>query len=359
MSVVLAIFIINMVTNQLHYVVIGRLSAITLSKMILIQFVIFSTFLVPLGGFIAVLSVFGRLYSSNEITILRACGVSNSKLLFLLLSFGLMLTDLASLLSFWVSPQTEGQQSLLIAKTARSIATNKVLPLRFNRIAGDANKVIYAQSNNKKNKVLKHVLVVQVSQDKPPSPTLPMAGWDMIVGNSMKVDMVPLHGRKYPFMVVNNGRRYHFDDKQGLLATQFKQQGIFINALKIGPPLWPQSANIEQLFNYLVTKQSPKVLAQTFLRLAVPISVIVLIIIAFGLTKINLRKGRLNYLFPAIIFYSLYSNSIFMFKNWIANQKILFVNAMLLVHGLPLLIAIVIIFFRHGGTQWFKRVTLK
>ncbi len=104
MLVILAIFMINIVSNQLHYVVSGRMDFSILFELFCVQFIVFANFLVPLSGFIAVLSVLGRLYMANEITVMRACGISQLRLFSVVLFFGLIFALFSMVMSFWVSP---------------------------------------------------------------------------------------------------------------------------------------------------------------------------------------------------------------------------------------------------------------
>ena len=351
MLVVLAIFMTNMIAIQLQYVVSGKIDLMILMELFFVQSIVFINFLTPLGGFVAALSVLGRLYTSNELIVMRSCGMSRVTLFAVLMLFGFGLTCFSIGLSFWLSPIVEGQQSLIMSKAERSVVTRKIMPKRFNVIGQAKQKVVYVAENDRQKNTLQQVFIALPA--KQGRTTLPLANWDVLAGKSMSIKN--LKGRGSPFIVLNQGHRYHFNAKQDLIASDFAVHGMLISALKLAAPPWPQSADIQTLWRHSFGKDSVAT-GELLLRLAVPISVFILLIIAFGLTKIAIRRARLNFVFPAIILFAFYSNSIFMMQSWVAKNKIGFLAAQLWLHGLPLLLGLLLIFCRHGGWDWFVKM---
>ena len=340
MLAILVIFMTNQMVNRLKYVMSGKISLAILFKVLGFETVVFVNFLLPLGGYIAALFVLARLYTSNELTVMRACGISQVRVLRLLLGFGLGLGCLSVLLSFWISPKMEGLQGQVMSQAAGMIVTRKVLPQRFEYI----NKnVVYARKNDVATKTLTNVFIAQ-----PPSrysSSNPLADWDVLVSKRMKLQKEGEAGN--PFMVMHQGYRYHFDDKSQLLVSHFGQHGVLLPSLKIKPPPWPQAANVAQLWRASALDYKAK--GQLFLRLSVPLTIPILILIAFGLTKIESRKGKMSYILPAIIGYAMYFNSIFMMQRWVVQKTMTWWLGLCLLHGVPLLVAIALITYRHGG----------
>src|SRR5262245_36722931 len=70
----------------------GRLTVQAVIELMFLQVPLLLGFIVPLGLFIGILLVYGRLHVDNEMTILTACGVSKRQLLSISLGFSCVTT---------------------------------------------------------------------------------------------------------------------------------------------------------------------------------------------------------------------------------------------------------------------------
>ncbi len=245
------------------------------------------------------------------------------------------------------------RQSLIISKAKKIVVTRKVMPKQFNSLDNAKAKIIYASRNDKATATLKKVFIALPPKGDKMVAGRPLANWDIITGQQLKITNIGV--KQLPYMVVYHGHRYHYNANGELIVSDFTRHGLLVRALKKQPPPWPQSADIVSLWRYSGA-QLQRAEGQLLLRLSVPISLLVLLVVAFGLTKADSRRGRLSFVFPAIVIFALYSNAIFMIQSWVAIGQISLVSGMLWLHGLPLFFGLILIYWRHDGKLWLKRV---
>ena len=97
-----------------------------LSVSIMFKYILFNSgwifsLAVPMATLVATMMAFGRLSSDNEITAIKASGISNSKLLKPTLFFGLMLVMIMIPFNLWILPEMNFNNGLL----NREISTNR------------------------------------------------------------------------------------------------------------------------------------------------------------------------------------------------------------------------------------------
>ena len=83
---------------------------------------------------------------------------------------------------------------------------------------------------------------------------------------------------------------------------------------------------------------------ELFWRLSVPISALVLTLLAVPLAYVNPRVGRSFNLFAAGFLYALYSNCLNIVQSYIAQDKLGFVPGLVLPHA----IAVAVVLFLYG-----------
>lgn len=100
---------------------------------------------IPLGFFLAILLVFGRLHVENEMSVLRSSGISERRLISYVLSIALILSALVGWLSLSVSPGGAAKAEMILKAQEEMTELDKVKPKRFYRLSGNKG-VTYAES---------------------------------------------------------------------------------------------------------------------------------------------------------------------------------------------------------------------
>ena len=90
-------------------------------------------------------------------------------------------------------------------------------------------------------------------------------------------------------------------------------------------------------------------------RLAMPISVFILSLLAIPLSEVKPRQGKYARLIPAIFIYIIYANLIFVARVLIQKGSLPAFIGIWWVHGLLLLVALGLLAQFFGWTKFFKR----
>jgi lipopolysaccharide export system permease protein len=104
----------------------------------------------------------------------------------------------------------------------------------------------------------------------------------------------------------------------------------------------------------LVENPTPLNVAELQWRIGLPVSALVLALVAIPLSFVNPRGGRSLNLIMAILVYAIYSNLLSMVRLWIALGKVSAVAGFLGVHGLMLAL-LALLFYRRIRLRLFAR----
>ena len=95
----------------------------------------------------------------------------------------------------------------------------------------------------------------------------------------------------------------------------------------------------------LLRDPNPQNMSEFLWRLGLPVSALILAILAIPLSFVNPRAGRSLNLILAILIYMIYNNSLSISQAWVAQGKLAPLLGIPLVHGVAL--ALVVFYFRR------------
>jgi lipopolysaccharide export system permease protein len=340
-SILLIIFITNQFERYLRSAAVGHLTMWTVMKVMVFQVPLLIGYLLPLAFYLAILLAFGRLYLDNEMTVLSACGVSRAKLLSVVLFFAAILAIFVAWLMMWVEPIVEDDQGKLIQQAIASVTISKIIPMHFQPI-GKSN-VIYAEHVDHSKNTLHQVFFAHYQKE-----SSGFINWDITIANK-SYEYKNANGDGY--FIFDQGHRYvGVPGQLKYQAIQFHQYGLrFLQSL---PPLknWPN--NIPTLELMKLEKTNLEAAGTMQWRIAMPLTVIILALIAFPLSRVNPRLGKFGKLIPAILIYTVYADFIFMGRAWIFDGAVSPSIGLWWLHGSFLLLAL----FLNCYSVGFKRV---
>jgi len=87
-------------------------------------------------------------------------------------------------------------------------------------------------------------------------------------------------------------------------------------------------------------------------RISLPLSALILALLAIPLSFVNPRAGRSFNLIAALVIYMIYNNSISVSNSWVGQQKIGAVAGFVSLHGLMLAVAAVLFYHRLSVYSW-------
>ena len=302
------------------------------------------SYLIPLGLFVAILFAFGRLYVDSEMTVFAACGISTQYIIRLTLTIASIIMLLTALLTLWIVPKVAEIREQVMSEGETFGVMQSLLPERFQTFS-DGSLVFYIEgAAAKKDDSLKGIFIAE----RPSQPGSTERGWTLITAEEAQIKREDNDESFY--LVLRKGQRY-----QGLPGTanytviSFDEYGRAIpNNNEQKPSDTLRLVNTTTLLN----SDLPQDAAELQWRLSLPISVIILALIAVPLARVRTRQDRFARFLPAIVIYIIYYNLFTISRRWVAAGVIPSYLGVWWVHGLFLCVALVLI---AKETHWFKR----
>ncbi|ADJ28581.1 LPS export ABC transporter permease LptF [Nitrosococcus watsonii] len=282
--------------------------------------------LLPLASFLAVLLALGRMGADNEVIALFACGVSRRHLLRVVLTFGLVLAIGVGSISLYLGPaaSAEGyrlkQQALLAAETSGLVAGNF-------KESQHGQRVFYAESLTEDGLGMKNVFI-QVWE--PTQKTLFRAATGHLQTDEGTGDkhLILEDGYRYDLMGEEVGIRIFRFERHGILVKKGGMQEFRIRHQTLPTlTLWEMGA--------------PKDIAEIQWRISMPITTLLLVMLAVPLARSGPRQGRYAGLLPAVLVYVIYSNMLGIARNWVEHEVIPAFLGLWWIHALMLLVVLI------------------
>lgn len=272
----------------------GRLDVELLSAVLLYRLPGFLELLLPLGLFIAVLLVFGRLYIDNEMAVLAASGVSRWQLLGHALPSVLFVTLITGLLSFYITPHGNKASDDLFAQQAARNTFDLIRAGQFQKV--DDN-MLYAESLSADKKQLLNVLVYTEKA--------------RAEGQRQRAIVQAATAQRYrdpqtgiAYIELRNGNRYEVEaGKKAYNRLHFDR---YLLRLQTPEAENSQPSNIASTTttDLLAHKANDRTaLAEWLWRISLTLLAPIGVLLALPLAKVNPRQGRFFKLLPAMLLY--------------------------------------------------------
>ena len=286
--------------------------------------------LLSLTLFIAVLMTLTRWYSESEMVVWFSAGLGLSRLIRPVLYFALPIALVTALLSMGLSPwalrkSAEYQRQLESRDDVATLAPGVFKESRY------ADRVFFVDNLSRDEAIVSNVFVQSVQQQR--------LGVMVAKEGSQHVEK---NGDK--FLVLDKGRRYEGTPGMADYKTiDFERYAVRIEPYeaKLQPPS-PKSLTT----GALVKQPTPQNLAELHWRLGLPISIIVLGLLAIPLSYVNPRSGRSMNLIVALLIYITYSNLLSIFQAWTAQGRLSPAVGLWPVHSGVVLFAIILVLRR-------------
>jgi lipopolysaccharide export system permease protein len=148
------------------------------------------------------------------------------------------------------------------------------------------------------------------------------------------------------YLVALNGRRYSGTPGEAdYRVEEFGRYAVRIEQGKAKRFLPSQKSQATML---LLADLKPTNQAELSWRFGMPVSTLVLALLAIPMSAVNPRTGRFVNLLMAVLLYMIYSNLVSIAQAWVAQGKVSVLLAMGCVHGGMLLLLIVLLARRMG-----------
>ncbi|HEY0722075.1 MAG TPA: LPS export ABC transporter permease LptF [Gammaproteobacteria bacterium] len=286
---------------------------------------------VPIALFISVLLALGRLYHDSEMAAMLACGIGPEQILRSVARVAIFVAVVVAWLALFFSPWAEEMSHQLLDEAASKPEIEGINAGRFN-ILGDGNYLVYVESLSVDRRSISQLFAHALHQ-----------GQEYLVTSSGAREVQDPSGDRY--LVLENGFRY--EGKAGQSAfniVQFREHGLLLKERAIVPSKRRRNA-ISTLT--LLASTVPADQAELQWRLAVPISTLLLALLAVPLSRTAPREGRFGRLLAGILLYIVYNNLLSVARSALGKGEVPFWVGTWWVHLLLLAVLFGFLWSQH------------
>ncbi|WP_462164517.1 LPS export ABC transporter permease LptF [Pseudoalteromonas xiamenensis] len=311
-----------------------------------------ASLILPLSLFLGIILAYSRIYADSEMTVLRACGVSEWYVVRVTLISSGILAVLAAVLTLYIAPWASEKEYQLREQADAESGLSTLRAGRFQQ-TGNEKAVVFVHNIDNGGTDLHKVFVAQL-----PSKDSNQAA-RIVYAQSGKV-LESESGEQQ--LLLGTGKRYETDESNlSMNITEFSSYQVQIREQAIEH----QRRKLEAVPTLrLLDMKTPEAVAQFQWRIAIPLAIPLLTLIAVPLSVVNPRQGKFAKLVPAISLYLGYFILLNAARFAVADGKIppsiglwwihlsaLFIGAYLIVKGRPIGVWLRSIFLRRESTS--------
>ena len=336
--ILLMILLTNQFARVLGDVAKGKLPKDAAFQVIGLSAAQYLTVLVPIGLFLAVMLALGRLYRDSEMPAMMACRVGPSGVYRPLVWLLVPLALCVAWLSIEGTPRALTAIDRIGAEARREADLASIEPGRFTTFGPD-RAVVYGESVTPEGRMEK-VFMQRTVED---------GGVQVVVaesGEQMESDDADTR-----LLVLRNGRRYEgVPGTTRFRVVEFAEHGIpyRLPSLSASDPR-PRAMS----FRDLRRSDDPEHVAERQWRLSVPLSTILLALLAVPLSKSRPRAGRYGRITVGLLVFIIYFNMLSAAKAWVEQGELDPAIGMWWVHGCVLLLTLILLAVQDG---WHRRI---
>lgn len=319
----------------------GSLSADVLAALLGLKALTSLPVLVPLAFYLAVLLGLGRLYRDSEMSAFAACGVGLDSMLRSVFRLALVCALAVAGITFYAVPWAQDRSVVLQDRAEASADISGIASGRFKE-SKQTDLIFYTESVSRDQQQMDNVFAWGEAEGRT----------HVLTADSAYQTFHEQSGDR--FVVFVNGYRYEGVPGTGeFKVIRFREYGVRVKQPEIAgtlsrlagrstSDLWKSGGALEW--------------AELHWRFSMPLSVIILGLIAVTLSRVDPRQGRFARVFAAILVYVVYSNMMGVGRSWLERGVVPSWLGLWWVH-----IAAITLFFvlwvQQFGAAWvFRRV---
>ena len=337
--VLLLIFISNRFIGFLADATSGDLSSNVILRLLTLKTLGSMVIILPLALFLSILLAFSRLYKDNEMVAMAACGVSVRKIFGTVSIFGFFIALIVAFISFYLAPWAEEQSYRIQDIQKSSTELGGIVPGRFTE-SESADGVIYVSEFSPDRTTMKDVFI-QTERD----------GIQVILSSKSAHQAIDqTTGDRYIVMV--DGYRYEgVPGKRDFKIIRYQQHAMRIVEQQIVQSYRKHRARSTMS---LIGSDDPRDIAELQWRISMPLSVMMLALLAVPLSRTTPRQGRYAKLFVAVMIYVIYNNLLGISNSWLEDGKVTAAVGMWWVHA-AMLFGVWLLLVNQYGFGWVLR----
>jgi len=293
------------------------------------------TLLLPIGVFLGIVFAFGRMYKDHEIVIMNACGVGYGDFYKPVTLVLLPIFAFSVYASLWLNPQVQRNAQDIVDHEKDRHEFQQIKPGQFNQSDG-GKLVFYMESISEDRLELRNIIISQAGS----------GGRVLETADSGRQKLEKSTGNL--FLVIGPGKRY--EGEPGALEHRiisYDQHGILLENKRISGA--GKSRSEQRTPRELWTSALPEDRIELHWRIATPVILIVLGLIAVPLAYVPPRQGRYGRIGYALLTYIAYFNLMAIARGQLANGTLPLELNFWWVHGIFAMLALVLLYRRNRG----------
>lgn len=330
--VLLAILLTNQFARVLGDVAKDKLPKDAVFQIIGLTGLQYLTILVPIGLFLSIMLALGRLYRDSEMPAMMACRVGPIDIYRPLSFLSLPLVAAVGWLSMEVAPMalTEIERVGLEARRQADLAS--IEPGRFTG-NGSQGAVVYAENVSGEG-AIENVFLQRRTDD----------GIEVVIAE--RGEQIESDDPNKRFFVLHEGRRYEgIPGTSQFRVMEFAEHGIPYQLPNIEEPeLEPRAMRTSDL----LSSNAAETLAELHWRIGIPLSTLILAVLAVPLSRSQPRQGRYGRLAIGLLVFIIYFNLMSAGKAWLEQGVVPGWVGLWWVHGAMLFAALGLLGLQNG-----------
>ena len=290
----------------------------------------FLPMILSLTLFLAVLMTLSRWYRDSEMVIWSSSGISITGWILPILRFVTPVIVFVAVLSLFVMPWATNKGEAYRSELESRDDLASISPGVFKE-SNNGERVFFIESFDELGNVVKNIFVQSIQHQK--------LGIIVAAEGHRAIEKNGDH-----FVVMENGRRYQGSrGSPEFSTTQFKEYAIRVEAKEVKEE--PPSTQSKSSRELLQSKNNINN-AELQWRLAIPISALILSLLAIPLSALDPRAGRSANFALALVIYIIYNNLLSIMQAWVAQGRVHGIIGLWPVHGLFLILTIYMFYRR-------------
>jgi lipopolysaccharide export system permease protein len=331
--ILLLIFISNRFLSYLTDAATGKLSGDLILTLLSLKSVTVLAVVLPLVLFLSVVLALGRLYKDSEMMVLAACGVGPAQIIrIVVFPAALTLALIVGALSMYVNPWATQRAEEVEQRAEDDSDIRTIVPGRFKE-SRNGTGVFYAEKLSRDYERMRNVFVQSWKDDK-------------LNILSAEHGTISIDKNGDEFMTFKDGNLYGWSpDRDEYSIIKYEKYSTRIEN-KAPAPI--KNTREIKLTSALWGSDNPRDIAELQWRISLPLSAILLAVLAVLLARTTPRQGRYAKLFFAILIYITYNNTLSVAQSWVAHGVVSPLIGVWWVHVI-LLMLIGVLYVRQIG----------
>lgn len=286
--------------------------------------------------FMSVLLTLTRCYRDSEMVVWFTSGIGLTRWIRPVLGYAIPVTLVIALLSLVLSPWALSKADEFKRRLDSRDDVSAATPGTF-RESKQADRVFFLEEVDTEKKRVGNIFV-QSSQNGKEGTMVSKEGYQETAPNGDR------------FLVMLNGTRYEGVPGQ----ADFKVVEFERYAMRIEPAELRQELPNLKAYPTLYLLQNPTALNVSELewRIGLPLSALILSLLAIPLSYVNPRAGRSINLITAIVIYMVYNNMISVTNSWVGRGKLSAAAGLWGIHLLMCAVLLVLFYHRSSASSW-------